>query len=80
MLHNFENDMSGKCPRKSGHSSWLPSSSVSAFIEGFTTGSFLDVPGLTQSILAAGTQAYRTVFYLTISFTGVGSYLELFRA
>lgn len=64
----------------------LPSSSVAAFIEGFTTGSFTDVPGLTQSILAAGTRAYRiansqafrTVFYSTIAFTGLAVILSFF--
>ncbi|CAK7240395.1 MAG: hypothetical protein STHCBS139747_001834 [Sporothrix thermara] len=57
----------------------LPASSVAAFIDGFATGSFANISGLTDDILAAGTQAfyvgnfnaYRTVFIVTIAFTGL---------
>lgn len=56
----------------------LPAASVPAFLEGFTTGSFANITGLTDSILAVGTAAYyegsfaayRTVFLVTLAFTG----------
>ena len=56
----------------------LPASSVVSFIEGFTTGSFAGVKGVTPAIIAIGTKAYqlanadayRTVFLSTIAFTG----------
>ena len=64
----------------------LPASSVPAFLSGLTTGSFAKVPGLTDSILAAGTrayklanaQAYSTVFYTTIAFTGTAVIVSFF--
>jgi len=64
----------------------LPASSVPAFIQGFTTGSFANVPGLTDNILTAGaraykvanSQAYATAFYTTIAFTGVAIILSFF--
>ena len=64
----------------------LPASSVPAFLTGLTTGSFTKVPGLTDSILAAGTQAYKlansqaysTVFYTTIAFTGTAVVVSFF--
>ncbi|CAK7211014.1 hypothetical protein SCUCBS95973_000986 [Sporothrix curviconia] len=57
----------------------LPASSVAAFINGFTTGSFANITGLTDDILAVGTHAFyvgnfnadRTVFLVTIAFTGL---------
>ncbi|CAK7200047.1 hypothetical protein SEUCBS139899_002735 [Sporothrix eucalyptigena] len=57
----------------------LPASSVAAFINGFSTGSFANITGLTDHILEVGTQAYyvgnfnayRTVFLVTIAFTGL---------
>ncbi|EPE10880.1 trichothecene efflux pump [Ophiostoma piceae UAMH 11346] len=57
----------------------LPASSVASFIDGFTTGSFANVTGLTDDILAVGTKAYfegnfnayRTVFLVTLAFTGL---------
>lgn len=57
----------------------LPASSVVAFLTGFTTGDFSDVPGLTPKILAIGTasyklasaHAYSTVFLTSIAFTGI---------
>ena len=57
----------------------LPASSVTSFIDGFTTGSFSNVTGLTDDILAVGTKAYfdgnfsayRTVFFVTLVFTGL---------
>ncbi|KAI1612560.1 fungal trichothecene efflux pump [Exophiala viscosa] len=57
----------------------LPASSVVAFLTGFTTGDFSNIPGLTPKILATGTAAYKlasahaysTVFLTSIAFTGV---------
>ncbi|KAG7128706.1 Trichothecene efflux pump TRI12 like protein [Verticillium longisporum] len=57
----------------------LPASSVADFLAGFTTGSFEGVAGLTQDVLAVGTaaykqanaDAYRTVFFTNIAFSGV---------
>ena len=57
----------------------LPVASVPAFLEGFTTGNFTDVKGLTSSITAVGVeayklasaQAYQTVFLTSIAFTGL---------
>ncbi|ERT01155.1 hypothetical protein HMPREF1624_02396 [Sporothrix schenckii ATCC 58251] len=57
----------------------LPASSVPAFLDGFTTGSFTNVSGLTPDIMAVGTKAYyvgnfdayRTVFLVTLAFTGM---------
>jgi Fungal trichothecene efflux pump (TRI12) len=64
----------------------LPEASVPAFLTGLTTGSFTGVEGLTDSILAAGTQAYKvanaqaysTVFYTTIAFTGTAVIISFF--
>jgi hypothetical protein len=68
--------------------SGLPASSVSAFIQAFTVGpsAFADIPGITPSIIAAGSQAYkvatsnsfRTVFLTTIAFSCVGLVTTLF--
>jgi hypothetical protein len=57
----------------------LPASSVPAFLGGFTTGSFADIPGINAGIIAASTRAYKfasshaysTVFYTSIAFTGI---------
>ncbi|KAG7137010.1 Trichothecene efflux pump TRI12 like protein [Verticillium longisporum] len=57
----------------------LPASSVADFLAGFTTGSFEGVAGLTQDVLAVGTAAYKqanadayqTVFFTNIAFSGV---------
>ena len=57
----------------------LPAASVPAFLEGFTTGNFTDVKGLTPSITVVGVQAYKlasasayqTVFLTSIAFTGL---------
>lgn len=58
----------------------LPSSSVSAFMSALTAGTgFADVPGVTDSIVAAGVwankaanaEAYRTVFFVSIAFSGI---------
>ncbi|CAK7234547.1 hypothetical protein SBRCBS47491_008984 [Sporothrix bragantina] len=62
----------------------LPASSVPAFLEGFTTGSFASIPGLTDQIQAAGqsayrlasSQAYSTVFLTTLAFTGLAILLS----
>lgn len=51
-----------------------------------TSGSFDGIPGLNNDILAAGTRAYRvanaqaysTVFYSTIAFTGIAIILSFF--
>lgn len=64
----------------------LPASSVASFIKGITVGSFDNVPGVTDSIVTAGLQAYkqanmdayRTVFYTTIAFSGIGILLSFF--
>jgi hypothetical protein len=64
----------------------LPASSVSAYMLCLTSGSFADVPGENPGILAAGMQAYRqansqaysTVFYTTIAFTGLAVLLSFF--
>jgi hypothetical protein len=64
----------------------LPAASVPGFIAGLTTGSFDGVQGLTSSILAAGTEAYKqassdayaTVFYTTIAFTGTAVIISFF--
>lgn len=64
----------------------LPASSVASFIAGFTSGSFADVPGVTDKIIAVGTaaykvanaDAYRTVFLTTIAFTGIAVIISLF--
>ncbi|KAK3081178.1 hypothetical protein LTS18_009373 [Coniosporium uncinatum] len=64
----------------------LPASSVTAFLQGLTTGSFTGVPGLTDSILAVGTTAYKTasadaystVFFTTIAFTGISVVTSFF--
>jgi len=55
-------------------------------MQGFTTGSFAAVNGLTDTILAVGmqayktanTQAYSTVFYTTIAFSGVAVIISFF--
>jgi hypothetical protein len=57
----------------------LPKSSVAAFLAGFTTSDFSDVPGLTPKITAVGiaayklanAHAYKTVFLTSIAFTGL---------
>lgn len=57
----------------------LPASSAAAFLGGFTTGSFADVPGLTPRILSVGlaaykvasAHAYKTVFLTSIAFSGL---------
>lgn len=67
-------------------SAGLPSSSVPDFIAGLTSGSFEAVAGLTDTIQAAGIRAYqeanadafRTVAYTSIAFTGVGIVLACF--
>jgi len=64
----------------------LPASSVPAYMLGLTSGSFADVPGVNDGVLAAGMRAYRlansqaysTVFYTTIAFTGVAVVLSFF--
>lgn len=64
----------------------LPETSVAQFIGGFTTGSFANITGLTPEIQAIGTkayqtasaQAYSTVFYSTLAFTGIGIILAFF--
>jgi hypothetical protein len=64
----------------------LPASSVPAFLNGLTTGSFANVPGLDDNILAIGTRAYRfanahayrTVFFTTIAFTSIAVILSFF--
>jgi hypothetical protein len=64
----------------------LPASSVQAFLTGLTTGSFADVDGVTDSIIAAGigaykianSDAYSTVFYTTIAFTGIAVIVAFF--
>lgn len=56
----------------------LPASSVGAFIEAISTGSFSNVPGVTLTIIVAGTRAYkqaqveafRTIFEVAIAFSG----------
>jgi hypothetical protein len=60
--------------------------SVPAFLGGFATGSFKDIPGLSANILAVGMRAYKvansdaysTVFYTTIAFTGVAVIFSFF--
>ncbi|OAA60363.1 Fungal trichothecene efflux pump [Niveomyces insectorum RCEF 264] len=57
----------------------LPSASVPQFLAGLTSGNMTGIPGLTPDITAAGTMAYkqanvdafRTVFLVTIAFTGI---------
>ena len=67
----------------------LPASSVPAFMTAMTVGTpaaFDAVPGLNPAILAVGTaahkvasaQAFSTVFYATIAFSGVGLILSFF--
>lgn len=64
----------------------LPAASVPKFLAGFTTGSFANITGLTPEILATGTraykvaatQAYSTVFFTTLAFTGIGIILAFF--
>lgn len=64
----------------------LPASSVPAFLTGLSTGSFTGVSGLTDAILATGNQAYKTassqaystVFYSTIAFTGTAVIISFF--
>jgi hypothetical protein len=64
----------------------LPASSVPAFMAGLTSGSFTKVVGLNDNILAAGlraykvanSQAYSTVFYTTIAFTGTAVIISFF--
>ncbi|CAK7242647.1 MAG: hypothetical protein STHCBS139747_004143 [Sporothrix thermara] len=57
----------------------LPATSVAAFTAALTTGDFSNVAGLTDDILAIGqaaykqanVEAYRTVFLVTIAFSGI---------
>lgn len=64
----------------------LPASSVPSFLAGFTTGTFDGVPGVNATILAVGntayktanSDAYRTVFFTTIAFTGIAVILSVF--
>lgn len=64
----------------------LPEDSVAMFLSGLTTGSFTGIPALTDQVLAAGqraykianAQAFRTVFFTTIAFSGVAVALSLF--
>lgn len=64
----------------------LLASSVPTFLQGLTSGSFKEVPGLNDAIFAAGTRAFRVaklhaysiVFYTTIAFTGVAVLLNFF--
>jgi cellobiose-specific phosphotransferase system component IIC len=64
----------------------LPEESVATFIGGFATGNFANITGLTPEIQAVGTrayqiasaQAYSTVFYSTLAFTGIGIILAFF--
>jgi hypothetical protein len=64
----------------------LPASSVPAFLGGFTTGSFAGIPGINDQIIAAGKQAYKvanveaysTVFFTTLAFTGIAIILSFF--
>jgi hypothetical protein len=64
----------------------LPASSVAGFIQGFTTGSFEGVPGVTQQIIDIGSRAYkqaqvdafRTIFLVSIAFVGTIIVLSLF--
>lgn len=59
----------------------LPESSVAAFMQAFTLGAdaFKSVPGITDQILAVGNRAYkdanadayRTVYLVTIAFSGI---------
>jgi hypothetical protein len=58
----------------------LPASSIPAFISALTTGSFGSVPGITDTVIVAGTTAYKwansdayhTVFLTSLAFTGLG--------
>ncbi|KAI6778746.1 MFS general substrate transporter [Emericellopsis cladophorae] len=64
----------------------LPAVSIPGLLDGFTTGDFSAVEGLTDSILAAASRAYRytnaeaysTVFYTSIAFTGLAVVLSFF--
>ncbi|KAL1891973.1 hypothetical protein Sste5346_007317 [Sporothrix stenoceras] len=64
----------------------LPASSVAAFIAALTSGDYSGVAGLTDDITAAGTKAYkqanvdayRTVFLVTIAFTGIAIITSFF--
>lgn len=67
----------------------LPASSVTDFLTAYTVGTpaaFAKIPGLTPNILAVGTraykiaaaQAYQTVFYSTIAFSGVAVIISFF--
>jgi hypothetical protein len=67
----------------------LPSSSVLSYMVALTTGNataLQAVPGISPSIIAAGTgayknastDAYRTVFYSTIAFSAVGVIISFF--
>ena len=58
----------------------LPTSSVAGFMTGLTTGTgFEGVPGITDTIIAAGVRAYkeanadayRTIFFTSIAFSGI---------
>jgi hypothetical protein len=64
----------------------LPSASVPAFMSGLTTGSFANITGLNDAILAQGMTAYRsanahaysTIFFTTIAFTAIAVILSFF--
>ncbi|KAF9882945.1 hypothetical protein FE257_004856 [Aspergillus nanangensis] len=72
-------------------SAGLPTSSIPSFLSAYATGTaeaLARVPGLNDTILAAGTvaykqasaDAYRTVFFSTIAFSGVAIVFALFTA
>jgi len=64
----------------------LPPASVPSLLQGFSTGSFSGVGGLTDEILAISTRAYqeassdayRTVFFTTIAFSVIAIGLSFF--
>jgi hypothetical protein len=63
----------------------LPASSAAAFLGAFATGDFKDVPGITPQIIAVGAaaykiasaHAYKTVFLVSIAFSGVAVIITL---
>ena len=67
----------------------LPADSVSSFLTALTGGqaeAFTDVPGISDAIIGAGSlaykqaniDAYRTVYFTTIAFSGLGLILAVF--
>lgn len=62
----------------------LPVSSVPAFLDGYATGNFTGVEGLTDTIVAVGAaaykeasaQAYSTVFLVSLAFSGIAIILS----